>query len=43
MRFRQPEAFDFRWTVAVVSIGVVLVTLLFVYWMSTATYSPITP
>jgi hypothetical protein len=41
MRFTQPEGFDFRWTVVVVSIGVVLTSFVALYWMSTATYSAI--
>ena len=41
MRFKQPEGFDFRWGVVVVAVGVVLTTLLAIYWTSTVTYASI--
>lgn len=41
MRFKQPQGFDLRWTVVVVSVGVVLTTLLALYWLSTTTHSPL--
>lgn len=41
MRFKQPEGFDFRWVAVVVGVGVVLITVLSLYWMSTATHAPL--
>lgn len=39
MRFKQPAAPELRWTVVVVSVGVVLITLVAIYWTSTASFS----